>query len=64
MHRLMAGLGWRPGDVWSATPREILAALSPAADGQVISRSVLAGLMAAAPDAAKGEDRRDDHARQ
>jgi len=50
MHRMMAGFGWRPQDFWSATPREIQAALVPPDQGGSMPRSVLTDLMQAAPD--------------
>ncbi|MCJ2066714.1 phage tail assembly chaperone [Methylobacterium sp. J-088] len=43
-------LGWRPGDFWSATPREFAAALGRRARSEALSRAAFEDLLAAYPD--------------
>jgi uncharacterized phage protein (TIGR02216 family) len=43
-------LGWRPGDFWSATPREFAAALGRRARPEALSRAGFEALLAAYPD--------------
>ncbi|MCJ2071206.1 phage tail assembly chaperone [Methylobacterium sp. J-030] len=43
-------LGWRPGDFWSATPREFAAALGRRARPEALSRGAFEDLLAAYPD--------------
>ncbi|NRG19390.1 phage tail assembly chaperone [Rhizobiales bacterium] len=43
-------LGWRPGDFWAATPREIANLFSVPDERLPISRGVLNGLMERYPD--------------
>ncbi|WP_267356340.1 phage tail assembly chaperone [Methylobacterium sp. GC_Met_3] len=43
-------LGWRPGDFWSATPREFAAALGPRAQPEALTRAGFEDLLAAYPD--------------
>jgi len=43
-------LGWRPGDFWSATPREFAAALGRRAGPEPLTRAGFEALLAAYPD--------------
>ncbi|MGT2486767.1 phage tail assembly chaperone [Methylobacterium oryzae CBMB20] len=43
-------MGWRPGDFWSATPREFAAALGRRAGPEPLTRAAFARLLAAHPD--------------
>lgn len=46
----MGGLGWRPADFWSATPRELAAALGLNRRNAAIGRGVFGRLMERFPD--------------
>jgi len=43
-------LGWRPGDFWSATPREFAAALGRRTGPAPLTRASFEDLLAAYPD--------------
>ncbi len=42
--------GWRPGEVWSATPADIAAVLAPEAEAGGIDRGGLTAMMEQCPD--------------